>query len=60
MGQRSSHFQIIPLCQEHHMGKTGIHGMGRKAFEKAYLTEIELLERVRECLLVQNASKLSK
>jgi hypothetical protein len=24
----------IPLCWEHHQGSTGVHGMGRKAFEK--------------------------
>jgi hypothetical protein len=36
---------VIPLCPEHHRGNTGIHGMGRKAFEKEYkVTEEQLLE----------------
>jgi hypothetical protein len=36
---------VIPLCPEHHRGNTGIHGMGRKAFEREYkVTEEQLLE----------------
>ena len=36
---------VIGLCREHHRGDTGIHGLGRRAFEKAYqVTEEELLE----------------
>ena len=36
---------VIPLCPTHHRGDVGIHGMGRKAFEKKYeITEEELLE----------------
>ena len=27
---------LIPLCPEHHRGKTGVHGMGTKAFDKHY------------------------
>jgi hypothetical protein len=37
---------VIGLCREHHRGDTGIHGLGRKAFEKKYgLTEEDLLEK---------------
>lgn len=44
MSQRASDFLVIPLCQSHHQGAAGIHGMGRKAFERAYqLTELDLL-----------------
>ena len=37
---------VIPLCPIHHQGSnTGIHGLGRKAFEELYsTTEEELLE----------------
>ena len=36
---------VIPLCPAHHTGDIGIHGLGRKAFEKKYgLTEEDLLE----------------
>jgi len=41
----------IPLCREHHRGDTGVHGLGRKAFERKYkITEEELLERLNELL----------
>lgn len=37
---------VIPLCPPHHRGNIGIHGLGRKAFEKKYnITEEELLEQ---------------
>ena len=37
---------VIPLCPEHHRGNSGIHGLGRKGFERKYgLTEEELLEQ---------------
>lgn len=37
---------VIPLCTEHHRGNTGIHGLGRRGFEKQYsITEEYLLER---------------
>jgi hypothetical protein len=42
---------VIGLCPEHHRGDTGIHGLGRKAFEKKYeLTEEDLLEKTQELL----------
>ena len=42
---------VIGLCPEHHRGNTGIHGLGRKAFEKKYnLTEEQLLEMVLELI----------
>ena len=41
---RASDGNTIPLCPEHHRGSGGIHGMGRRAFERTYnVTEIELL-----------------
>lgn len=27
---------LIPLCPEHHRGKTGVHGLGTKAFPVRY------------------------
>jgi hypothetical protein len=42
---------VIPLCPEHHRGNTGIHGMGRKAFEKEYkVTEEELLDQTEKLI----------
>lgn len=41
MGQRSK--LVIGLCPEHHRGKTGFHGMGKRAFERTYgVTELQL------------------
>lgn len=49
MGRRASDFQTIPLCPEHHQGKTGIHGLGRKAFEALYgYSEVALVVMTRE------------
>lgn len=35
-GRRAPHADVIPLCPEHHQGATGVHGLGRKAFEERY------------------------
>jgi len=35
---------LIPLCVEHHRGKTGVHGLGTKAFDRmSGTTQQELL-----------------
>jgi len=53
MGQRASHFEAVPLCPEHHQGASGIHGLGRRAFERRYgLTELDLLADARRLLEV--------
>lgn len=42
---------VIPLCPYHHRGNGGIHGMGRRAFERVYgITEEELLEQTLELI----------
>jgi len=53
MGMRSSHFETIPLCWEHHQGKTGIH-MDKKNFQNKYGTEKEILEIVRKRVIEQD------
>ena len=45
MGRRSSHYEVIPLCYEHHQGNTGIH-LDKINFEKKYGTEKEILKAV--------------
>lgn len=51
MGRRASDFETIPLCLEHHQGNEGIHGMGRKAWERHFgVTELELLVETRRAL----------
>lgn len=50
-GKRST-APVIGLCPEHHRGsRYGIHGLGRKAFEKLHgITEELLLEQTLEIL----------
>jgi hypothetical protein len=44
---RSGHEATIPLCREHHTGRTGVHGMGRDEFTAFWgVSELELLEIV--------------
>lgn len=51
MSVRASHYEVLPLCTGCHRGDLGLHGLGRKAFEKKYgITELELLEKVRTAL----------
>ena len=36
---------LIPLCPEHHLGSTGVHGLGTKGFVKRYgFSQRDLLE----------------
>jgi hypothetical protein len=50
-GRRSSHLEAMPLCPEHHRGKTGIHGLGTKGFARHYgFDEADLLQDVRDLL----------
>jgi len=54
-GRRSSHYEVIPLCPEHHRGKTGLHGLGTKGFPKHWgFDEDDLLADVNDLLNQQN------
>jgi len=54
-GRRSSHYDVIPLCPEHHRGATGLHGLGTKGFPKRYgYDEDDLLKETLELLNVAN------
>lgn len=41
-GQRASHWLVIPLCRECHVGKHGIHG-DRKIWRQAKVGELDLV-----------------
>ena len=54
IGQRSSHFDVIPLCPIHHRAGTvgtAFHA-GKKSFEFNFGTELELLEQTKGLLNV--------
>ena len=39
-----SDYATVPLCQEHHRGASGVHGLRRRAFEMRYkLSDVDLL-----------------
>lgn len=40
--QRAPDFLAIPLCKEHHQGKTGVHG-DKSAMRLRKLTELDML-----------------
>jgi hypothetical protein len=51
MAQRAGDCLVIPLCHEHHQGKTGIHGFGTRTFERVYgVSELDLLDETLERL----------
>lgn len=33
---RGDYLTLIPLCEAHHTGRFGVHGMGVKAFDRHY------------------------
>lgn len=42
--QRASDWLVIPLCEPHHTGSAGIHGLGRRGFERRYgVDEMDML-----------------
>lgn len=48
MSQRASDWLVIPLCKEHHQGKTGIHG--GSFYQKWKMDEMDLLAMTIEAL----------
>lgn len=47
-GRRAPDSEVIPLCPEHHRGRTGVHGMGRRGFEAHYgVTELDLVAETK-------------
>jgi len=54
MSLRASNFLTIPLCPAHHVGDTGLPGLGAKAFERTYcVSELDLLAMTIERLGAQ-------
>jgi hypothetical protein len=50
-GGRKNHDYLAPLCFTHHRSpQAGIHGMGRKAWQKIYGSEQELLDKLERLM----------
>jgi hypothetical protein len=46
-----SEYAVVPLCEYHHTGAGGVHGLGRRGFVSRYkLTDIDLLALVAKGL----------
>lgn len=46
-----SEYAVVPLCEYHHIGAGGVHGLGRRGFVARYkLTDIDLLAMVAKAL----------
>ena len=50
MGLRKDHMRVLPLCYLHHRGELGIGTLGRKAWEKRFGTQRELLDKLERML----------
>ena len=51
LGMKRANAPTICLCHEHHVGNTGVHGMGKKAFAAHYgVSEEDLLEQTEKLL----------
>jgi hypothetical protein len=49
--QRASDFLTVCLCPEHHLGASGLHGLGTKGFQTRYrLSELDLLAMQLEAM----------
>jgi hypothetical protein len=58
MGKRSSHYQTIPLCYDHHQGQFSIHNC-KQEFEDTYGTEKQLLQKtLKEIEKLEKANDL--
>lgn len=58
MGLRSNHFTIIPLCFDHHSAQSRLPfgyaaHKGTKSFEQRFGTQLELLTKTQELLLMR-------
>ena len=52
MGERASNWLTVPLCQYHHTGSGGVHGLGVRGFYTRYkLDELDLLSMTIQWLM---------
>lgn len=58
-GRKNSDEDVCALCKEHHQGSTGIHGLGRKLFERTYgVTEAELTASTQQRVAEMRARRV--
>jgi len=56
LSNRSSNWEVIPLCPRHHRGADGVHGLGTRGFAKHWgFDEADLLADTRRLLGLEAA-----
>jgi hypothetical protein len=46
-GEQRDDFKTIPLCFDHHQGKSGIHFLGKHAWREIYGHELDILKKIQ-------------
>lgn len=49
-GEKRKHENATPLCYYHHQGAEGIHHLGKREWERRYMSQDELLAETRRRL----------
>ena len=49
MGEKRKHSQVIPLCPAHHRGSNGLHGIGKKSWERMHGVNLDELCKAVRC-----------
>jgi len=49
-GSKRDNFKTVPLCVECHRGDRGIHGMGKKRFEREVMLQDDMLAKTERLL----------
>lgn len=57
-GGKRDNAPVIGLCPEHHRGNSGVHGLGKKAFETRYGIDEHTLLQLTEEILSERSSAL--
>lgn len=59
--ERADDFITAPLCEAHHVGPNGFHGLGRRGFETRYrLSELDLLAITLRALEIQRQLEMTR
>jgi hypothetical protein len=49
-GEKRDNWKTSPLCYLHHQGTEGIHHLGKKEWERRFITQEELINRTNEMM----------
>ena len=49
-GETRKHSKVVPLCYKHHQGAAGIHTLGKREFERLFMTQDAMLKETQRRL----------